>query len=120
MSMYRRASAAEAPGARPRGSRARARRDEAEEPRVAAAADALRFARRHEVLTANDARYGGRFVEGAGGALLDRLRLDEKRVEAMAQALEAVADLPDPIGTVLARVDPANGLHIQRAGCRSA
>ena len=48
------------------------------------------------------------------GALLDRLKLDEKRVEAMARALEDIAALADPIGTVLAEWTRPNGMRIQR------
>jgi glutamate-5-semialdehyde dehydrogenase len=47
-------------------------------------------------------------------ALLDRLRLDAKRIEAMAEGLETVAELPDPIGTELARWTRPNGLDIAR------
>ncbi|MBX5461924.1 MAG: glutamate-5-semialdehyde dehydrogenase [Steroidobacteraceae bacterium] len=48
------------------------------------------------------------------GALLDRLKLDEKRVEAMARAIEEIVELPDPIGTVAAEWQRPNGLRIQR------
>jgi glutamate-5-semialdehyde dehydrogenase len=51
---------------------------------------------------------------GLNAALLDRLKLDEKRVEAMAKGLEEIADLPDPIGAVTAQWTRPNGLHIQR------
>jgi len=47
-------------------------------------------------------------------AMLDRLKLDAKRVEAMAKGLEEVAGLPDPIGTELARWTRPNGLDIAR------
>ncbi|MSO77089.1 MAG: glutamate-5-semialdehyde dehydrogenase [Alphaproteobacteria bacterium] len=47
-------------------------------------------------------------------ALLDRLKLDDNRIEAMARGLEDVAALPDPIGTVIARWTPPNGLDISR------
>ena len=47
-------------------------------------------------------------------AFLDRLRLDAGRVEAMAQALETIADLPDPLGRELARFSRPNGLEIVR------
>jgi glutamate-5-semialdehyde dehydrogenase len=47
-------------------------------------------------------------------ALLDRLKLDDKRIEAMAHGLEEVAALPDPIGTELARWTRPNGLDIAR------
>lgn len=48
------------------------------------------------------------------GAMLDRLMLDEKRVEAMAKGLEEIAALPDPVGTRIAEWDRPNGLHIER------
>jgi glutamate-5-semialdehyde dehydrogenase len=47
-------------------------------------------------------------------AMSDRLLLDEKRVTAMAKGLDAVAALPDPIGTELARWTRPNGLDIAR------
>jgi glutamate-5-semialdehyde dehydrogenase len=47
-------------------------------------------------------------------AVTDRLLLDEQRVEAIAQGLEAVAEFPDPVGTVLARWIRPNGLAIER------
>ena len=47
-------------------------------------------------------------------AMLDRLALDPDRVEAMAQGLEAIAELPDPLGTVIARWERPNGLVIER------
>ena len=47
-------------------------------------------------------------------ALLDRLKLDEKRVEGMARGLDDVIELADPIGTVLAEWSRPNGMVIQR------
>ena len=78
-----------------------------------AAAAALR-ARRHKILAANDRDMQEAREEGASAPLLDRLRLDETRVEAMARALEDIALLPDPIGTVLAEWARPNGMRIQR------
>jgi glutamate-5-semialdehyde dehydrogenase len=78
-----------------------------------AAAAALR-ARRHKILAANDRDMQEAQEEGAPAPLLDRLRLDEARVEAMARALEDIAALPDPIGTVLAEWVRPNGMRIQR------
>jgi glutamate-5-semialdehyde dehydrogenase len=49
-----------------------------------------------------------------GSALLDRLMLDAKRVEAMAVGLEAIAALPDPIGSVIAEWTRPNGMTISR------
>ena len=47
-------------------------------------------------------------------ALIDRLRLDEGRVAAMAKGLDELAARPDPIGTVLAQWTRPNGLAIER------
>lgn len=47
-------------------------------------------------------------------ALIDRLTLTPDRIEAMAAGLEAVADLTDPVGTVMAEWDRPNGLKFQR------
>ena len=48
------------------------------------------------------------------GAMLDRLKLDEKRVEGIARAIDEVVTLPDPIGAVSAEWTRPNGLKIQR------
>ncbi len=47
-------------------------------------------------------------------AMRDRLRLDEQRIAAMADAVEIVAALPDPLGRTLADWTRPNGLHISR------
>jgi glutamate-5-semialdehyde dehydrogenase len=47
-------------------------------------------------------------------AVIDRLRLDEKRIVAMADGVEAVAALADPVGAVIAAWDRPNGLRIER------
>ncbi|HYL32527.1 MAG TPA: glutamate-5-semialdehyde dehydrogenase [Stellaceae bacterium] len=47
-------------------------------------------------------------------AMIDRLMLDDKRIEAMASGLSEVASLPDPVGTVLAAWTRPNGLKIER------
>jgi glutamate-5-semialdehyde dehydrogenase len=77
------------------------------------AAAAIR-ARRAEILAANARDLGEARQQGLTAALLDRLMLDEKRVAAMAQGLEEVASLPDPVGRVLARWTRPNGLDISR------
>ncbi|HXQ63210.1 MAG TPA: glutamate-5-semialdehyde dehydrogenase, partial [Steroidobacteraceae bacterium] len=51
---------------------------------------------------------------GLGAPLLDRLRLDAVRIEAMADGLEQIAALPDPIGVVTAQWSRPNGLKFQR------
>ncbi|MDP9012736.1 MAG: glutamate-5-semialdehyde dehydrogenase [Pseudomonadota bacterium] len=78
-----------------------------------AAAAALR-ARRHKILAANDRDMQGAIAKGLSSALLDRLKLDEKRVEGMARGLEDIERLADPIGTVLAEWTRPNGMVIQR------
>jgi glutamate-5-semialdehyde dehydrogenase len=78
-----------------------------------AAASALR-ARRHEVLAANERDMQEAAAQGTSGAVLDRLKLDEPRVEAIARSLEDVAELADPIGSVLAEWTRPNGLSIER------
>ncbi len=49
-----------------------------------------------------------------GGAMLDRLMLNEDRIEAMAEVLETISELPDPVGKILAEWQRPNGLKIQR------
>jgi glutamate-5-semialdehyde dehydrogenase len=51
---------------------------------------------------------------GISSAMLDRLRLDDKRIAAMSEGLREVAALPDPVGRILdERVRP-NGLKLQK------
>jgi len=54
---------------------------------------------------------------GLSAAMLDRLLLDDDRVEEIAQALEEIAELPDPVGHVLKQWTIDNGLLIQRVAC---
>lgn len=51
---------------------------------------------------------------GLSDAMLDRLRLDEARLEGVAAGVEAVADLPDPVGQVIDRAERPNGLKLSR------
>ncbi len=53
-------------------------------------------------------------TKGLTPALLDRLELTPDRIEAMAKGVEDVAELPDPVGRVLAAWDRPNGLKIAR------
>src|SRR5690606_23414825 len=46
--------------------------------------------------------------------MLDRLMLDEKRIEAMARGIEDIAALPDPVGATIAQWERPNGLRIER------
>jgi glutamate-5-semialdehyde dehydrogenase len=52
--------------------------------------------------------------KGLSAALLDRLLLNDARIEAMAKGLEDIAALPDPIGQVMTEWDRPNGLKISR------
>src|SRR5499427_3190800 len=70
--------------------------------------------RQEEILDANACDCDGAESKGLSPALRDRLALDPKRVEAIAAGLEAIADLPDPVGRVLAEWTRPNGLSIQR------
>jgi glutamate-5-semialdehyde dehydrogenase len=51
---------------------------------------------------------------GANAAFLDRLTLDDKRVAAMADGVEVIRDLPDPVGIVTERWTRPNGMTIER------
>jgi glutamate-5-semialdehyde dehydrogenase len=77
------------------------------------AAAAVR-ARADEILAANEQDIGEAKQAGIGAALLDRLALDPKRLEAVARGLEDIAALPDPVGRVLAEWTRPNGLRITR------
>jgi glutamate-5-semialdehyde dehydrogenase len=48
------------------------------------------------------------------GAMLDRLTLTDKVIADMAQAMEEIAELPDPIGTITSMVRRPNGLMVGR------
>jgi glutamate-5-semialdehyde dehydrogenase len=69
---------------------------------------------RDAILAANATDREAATARGLSGAMLDRLALDDARIEAMAAGVEAIADLPDPIGKVIADWDRPNGLNIQR------
>ncbi|MDX5356151.1 MAG: glutamate-5-semialdehyde dehydrogenase [Rhodobacterales bacterium] len=78
-----------------------------------AAADAL-LADIPALLAANaaDLAYGG--DKGLSPAMMDRLKLDDGRIHAIAEGLRAVAAQADPVGQVMAEWDMPSGLHIRR------
>ena len=78
-----------------------------------AAADAIR-AREAQILAANDEDMRAAGLRNLTPALMDRLKLDAKRVEAIAKVVAEVAALPDPVGRELARWKRPNGLDIAR------
>jgi glutamate-5-semialdehyde dehydrogenase len=80
---------------------------------LAAMAVAIR-ARSAEILAANAEDVADAKKQGATSAFLDRLALDEKRVAAMADAVETVRGLPDPVGTIMEKWTRPNGMTIER------
>lgn len=66
------------------------------------------------ILAANRQDVADAQARGTAAAFLDRLTLDPARVEAMARGVEEIAELPDPVGRVLARFERPNGLIIER------
>ena len=78
-----------------------------------AAADLLE-ARTGEVLEANAADVARAEVAGTTATVVDRLRLDERRVAAMAAGLRDVAALADPVGQVVEGWTRPNGIHIDK------
>ncbi len=68
---------------------------------LVAAAKALRAAT-PKILAANVKDVEAAKAAGRPAAFVDRLMLDEKRINGIATALEEIAALPDPVGTVLA------------------
>jgi glutamate-5-semialdehyde dehydrogenase len=66
------------------------------------------------VLEANAEDMRLAMAKGVQGAMLDRLKLDAPRVQAIADALREVAELPDPVDMVTRREIRPNGLRIER------
>jgi len=77
------------------------------------AAAALRSSE-EKILGANRFDLSAARKNNISSAMLDRLMLDHERIDAMAKALESIAELPDPVGRILAEWDRPNGLNIQR------
>ena len=78
-----------------------------------AAAEAVR-ADLAGILLANSEDMARAVANDLSGAMQDRLRLDAGRVEAIADAIEAVAALPDPVGEVIDTRTRPNGLELTR------
>jgi glutamate-5-semialdehyde dehydrogenase len=72
------------------------------------------WARRAEIIAANvlDMDYGRE--KGLTDAMMDRLMLDEPRIQGMVDGLRAVAEQADPVGAVIDEWDMPSGLNIQR------
>jgi glutamate-5-semialdehyde dehydrogenase len=86
---------------------------EAKNKALISAAAALRR-NQNQIISENakDMSYGE--AKGLTDAMLDRLLLNEDRIEGMAKGLEEVAKLPDPVGAITDEWDRPNGLHIER------
>ncbi|MFT2213676.1 glutamate-5-semialdehyde dehydrogenase [Rhizobium giardinii] len=71
-------------------------------------------ARKDDILAANALDLEHARETGVAASFLDRLTLSEGRVLDMANAIRAIAELPDPVGDIIAEWDRPNGLHIER------
>ena len=80
---------------------------------IAAMARAIRAATA-AILTANREDVAEAEKAGASAAFIDRLRLDEKRIAAMADGVDIVAALPDPVGKVISGWERPNGMRIEQ------
>ncbi len=69
---------------------------------------------RQELLTANQKDLAAAQKKGVKGPLLDRLKLDERRIAAMIQGLKEVAALPDPVGVIRHSWTRPNGLEVKK------
>lgn len=78
-----------------------------------AAADAI-LQSRDAILEANKIDLANAAESGMAASFVDRLTLDNARIEGIAQGIRAIASLPDPVGAVIAEWDRPNGLHIER------
>ncbi|MBL0165531.1 MAG: glutamate-5-semialdehyde dehydrogenase [Xanthomonadales bacterium] len=66
------------------------------------------------ILAANELDMAQAIHRGIGAAMLDRLRLDARRIAGIARSLMEVADLPDPVGQVTRRDTLPNGVVVER------
>lgn len=85
----------------------------AKQKALIAAADAV-WDQRAAIIAANkkDLAFGA--DKGLSPAMMDRLMLDETRIQGMVDGLRAVAAQPDPVGAVMDAWTRPNGLHIRR------
>ena len=67
-----------------------------------------------DIMSANARDLAAARERGTAGAFLDRLALDETRIETIAKGLEEIAALPDPVGTSITAWERPNGLQIAR------
>jgi glutamate-5-semialdehyde dehydrogenase len=67
-----------------------------------------------DLLEANARDLAAGTEKGLSAAMLDRLKLDEKRIESMAAGIDQVATLPDPVGQVMEKWTRPNGIEIEQ------
>lgn len=67
-----------------------------------------------QILYQNDIDVENAQKSGMSDAMIDRLRLDEKRIKAIAEGLRQIVELPDPIGDILEKIRRDNGLFIKK------
>lgn len=66
------------------------------------------------IVEANERDLAAGGEKGLGGAMLDRLRLDRVRIDAIAAGIEQVAELPDPVGEVMESWSRPNGIRLEQ------
>ncbi len=71
-------------------------------------------AHRKKILAANELDMAAAREKGISGAFLDRLLLTDARIDGIIEAVKTIAELPDPVGSVISEWDRPNGLHIER------
>ena len=71
-------------------------------------------AHRKKILEANALDMQAAEKKGISKAFLDRLLLTDARIDGIIEAVKTIAELPDPVGTVISEWDRPNGLHIER------
>lgn len=69
---------------------------------------------RDKILAANAIDMEAGKKNGLAGSFLDRLKLDEDRVQGIVDGIKSIADLKDPVGEVMSEWDRPNGLQIER------
>ena len=86
---------------------------ESKQAALIAAADAV-WNNREKIIAANmlDLDYGRN--KGLSGSMMDRLMLDESRIQGIVDGLRAVAEQADPVGEIMEEWDRPSGLHIKR------
>jgi glutamate-5-semialdehyde dehydrogenase len=70
--------------------------------------------RKKDIIAANNKDMAIAEGRGLTGAMLDRLKLDETRIEAIAKSIEDIAKLDDPVGDIIDTKVRPNGLQISR------